>query len=80
MCTQGLYAGIVSYNPDIKRLKENIIAIQNQVPKVVIFDNGSVNVQLIQEVILKFRNVELVKSKKNIGIAAALNRLMEWGC
>ena len=79
MHTEGLYAGIVSYNPDIKRLKENITAIQNQVPEVVIFDNGSVNVCLVQELILEFGNIELIKSDRNIGIAAALNRLMEWG-
>ena len=79
MNIEGLYAGIVSYNPDIKRLRENIISIQNQVPKVVIFDNGSANVDLVQELILEFENIELIKSETNIGIAAALNRLMKWG-
>lgn len=79
MCTQRLYAGIVSYNPDISRLRENIVAIHDQVPKVVIFDNGSDNVQLIQELVSEFKNIELVMSSRNAGIAAALNRLMEWG-
>lgn len=79
MHTQELYAGVVTYNPDINRLKDNIDAIQNQVSKVVIFDNGSVNVKEIQESISKFGNIELIASNKNIGIAAALNKLMEWG-
>ena len=36
-------AGIVSYNPDLKRLKENIDAIFPQVDEVIVFDNGSIN-------------------------------------
>ena len=73
-----IYAGIVSYNPDLLRLKENISSIQQQVP-VIVFDNGSRNIIAIQKLISDFSEVQLIRSKKNIGIAAALNQLMQWG-
>lgn len=74
-----IYAGIVAFNPDIERLKENIEAICSQVPRVLIFDNGSNNVIDLLKLIDEFNNVSLLKSKSNIGIAAALNKLMQWG-
>ena len=74
-----IYAGIVTFNPDIERLKENVCAICIQVPEVVIFDNGSSNFADIQECISVFHNAILIHSDENIGIAAALNRLMQWG-
>ena len=36
-----IIAGIVLYNPDICRLKENISAIRPQVDKIVLIENGS---------------------------------------
>lgn len=74
-----IYAGIVSYNPELKRLKENILAIQNQISAIVVFDNGSNNIDEIQDLISGFTNVTFIRSEKNLGIAAALNRLMQWG-
>lgn len=74
-----IYAGIVSYNPELKRLQENISAIQCQMSAVVIFDNGSNNINEIQMLVSKFMNVVLLKSERNLGIAAALNQLMQWG-
>ena len=59
-----VYAGVVTYNPEIKRLKENISSIQNQVTTVVIFDNGSNNVDNIQKLILGLANVVFIKSEK----------------
>lgn len=74
-----IYAGIVTFNPDIERLKENVCAICIQVPEVVIFDNGSSNFVDIQKHIAVFNNVIMIHSNENIGIATALNRLMQWG-
>lgn len=72
-----IFAGIVSFNPSMKRLKENIDAIKPQVKRIVIFDNGSLNQA---EVVNCYSNEAIIlKSDKNIGIAAALNRLIEWG-
>lgn len=77
--TDKVYVGIVSFNPDIQILKENILSIHNQTDSVVIFDNGSKNINEINNVVSKFNNVKLISSNKNIGIAAALNNLMQWG-
>ena len=74
-----IYAGIVSYNPDIQRISENIFAIHKQVPEVIIFDNGSNNINHLKKLVNNFDNVHLLESSKNIGIAAALNSLMSWG-
>lgn len=74
----GIYAGIVTYNPELERFKENISSIQRQL-SVVVFDNGSDNILNIEKLISNFANIVLIKSEKNIGIAAALNRLMWWG-
>jgi len=71
-----IYAGIVTFNPDIKRLKQNIKAISTQVDQVVVFDNGSNDQEKVADAIPA---VIFIKSNSNIGIAAALNRLIQWG-
>lgn len=73
-----IYAGIVSYNPDLKRLGDNIASISKQT-RVVVFDNGSDNFNDIKTMVEKYESVILLNSKNNLGIAAALNRLMQWG-
>ena len=68
-------AGIVTFNPDMERLRENINSVYSQVDKVILFDNGSTNQK---EIIETYKDkVALILSDKNIGIAAALNRLMK---
>lgn len=74
-----IFAGIVSYNPDIDRLSDNLSAISPQLNEIVIFDNGSEFQSVIRKRIQNYHNVKLISSDKNIGIAAALNRLMEYG-
>ena len=37
-------AGIVTYNPNMKRLIENVNAILPQVEQVILVDNGSANI------------------------------------
>ena len=71
-----IYAGIVTFNPDIERLKQNINAISIQVDQVVVFDNGSDNQEKVADAI---PTVIIIKSNSNIGIAGALNRLIQWG-
>lgn len=70
-----IVAGIVTYNPDLDRLRENVESISSQVEKVIIFDNGSKNQEEIKKIYKD--EVVLITSPKNIGIAAALNRLMQ---
>lgn len=73
-----IIAGIVLFNPEISRLKKNISTITNQVEKIVLFDNGSSNIEEIKEVALGNSKLILIQSKKNIGIAAALNRIFSY--
>lgn len=72
-----IVAGIVLYNPDIKRLKQNLEAVISQVKNVILFDNGSNNVVKIEEFLSSsnYSNVKLLKSKENTGIAHALNEI-----
>ena len=53
-------AGIVTYNPDITRLVENINAIYNQVDNVIIVDNNSKNIAEIEQTI-KAKEAEIMK-------------------
>lgn len=70
-------AGIVSYNPDIPRIIENVDAINNQVDCVYIFDNGSKNYHDLKSALESFRGVKLIPYDSNMGIAYALNRLCQ---
>lgn len=70
-----ILAGIVLFNPDINRLKENIKNIEKQVDKIILIDNASQN---INEVEKEFNNIEIKKNNKNLGIANALNQILEY--
>lgn len=74
-----VYAGIVTFNPDIQVLKKNIDSITKQVQSVVIFDNGSRNVNQIKKLISNYKACICIYSRTNKGIAYALNKLCEWG-
>jgi rhamnosyltransferase len=75
-----IFAGIVLYNPELERLHENIEHIVTQVSMVIMFDNGSENIADIERLSKEWSdNIVLLKSNENIGIAAALNQLCEWG-
>ncbi len=64
---------IVTYNPNIQRLKENINKLKNQVSNIIIFDNGSKNIKYIENL---FPSLFYISSKKNVGIAQALKKIM----
>ena len=49
-----ILCGIITYNPSIQRLTENIEAVINQTDHVLIFDNGSMNSSQINECIKKY--------------------------
>lgn len=68
-------AGIVTFNPDIKRLKENLDNVFNQVEKVIIIDNASENINEIKELKSSYLALEIVQNRKNDGIASALNQI-----
>lgn len=71
------YAGIVTYNPDIKRLEENIDAVSKQVELVIICDNASENLNEITKLTKKYQNIIIIRNKNNYGIAYALNRIFK---
>lgn len=66
-----ILAGIVTYNPDIKKLGENIAAASSQVDKVLIVDNNSTNFEEFKE----NDNIEIIALDENKGIAFALNEI-----
>lgn len=71
--------GVVTFNPEIDRFKENLATLCNQVDKLYVFDNGSKNVTNIEKVLEKYSNdIFLYKSKTNVGIAYALKNIMEY--
>lgn len=69
-------AGIVVYNPNIVRLKENLNAILKQVSKVVLIDNASSNLS-IDEFKLNPK-IEIILNDDNYGIAHALNQICNY--
>lgn len=69
-------ASIVTYNPDINRLKENLAALHNQVDSVIIIDNASNNVSEIETLLAAYSKndkIVFIKNNTNRGLAAALN-------
>lgn len=69
-------AGIVLYNPDLIRLKENIEAIYSQVELIVLIDNDSSNINLIEREYKVYEKIIIIKNENNLGIATALNQVM----
>lgn len=70
-------AGIVLFNPDIKRLKENIDAVIVQCAHVYLVDNGSGNIDEVLELLKEYKKskISVICNAKNHGIAKALNQL-----
>ena len=78
--------GIVTYQPDITRLQENLQAAAENLQggPILLVDNGSQNIADIQSLTDNIGNVTLMRNSNNLGIAAALNQLcrqaQELGC
>lgn len=68
-------AGIVLYNPNIFRLKENLDAISKQVNYIFLVDNYSDNINEIKNLIKDYLDIELIENKENLGIAKGLNQI-----
>lgn len=66
-------AGIVTYEPDLARLEDNVRSIKTQVSEVIVVDNGSSN---LSDILTRFENdskIVVVRLEENYGIAYALN-------
>lgn len=72
-----IIAGIVTFQPDIDRLRQNLAAISPQVSEVIVYDNGSHNREELSKVVASVSNATVMLGGQNDGIAAALNRLAE---
>lgn len=75
-----IYAGIISYNPDIDRLKDNISSVLKQVQGLIVVDNASDNIDEIKRLLSeidKESRIELIVNNKNMGIGYALNQIMK---
>ena len=71
-------AGIVSYQPDIERLQQNIEAVlRNGIQSIVVVDNGSGNRDRVDALTKNYPNITLIQNEKNEGIACALNQLFQ---
>lgn len=70
-------AGIVLFNPEINRLKENIFSIIKQVPMLILIDNKSDNINEVKELIKDINKIILIENCENKGIANALNVILE---
>ncbi|MCL2221738.1 MAG: glycosyltransferase family 2 protein [Oscillospiraceae bacterium] len=68
-------AGIITYNSDVSRLRENVCSIISQVDSVFIVDNASSNISEIKDSLSDF-SVEWTQNSENLGIAGALNQLV----
>ncbi len=68
---------IVTYNPIIKRLEQNIHSVINQVDELIVVDNGSENIEDI--ISLKDNKCfTLIRNEKNLGLAEGhVQRLMK---
>ena len=73
-----ILAGIVLYNPDLIRLNLVIAAVYNQVEEVLLYNNGSSNIEGIERIAEGYRRVVLLNAPENKGIAYALNQLCCW--
>ena len=69
--------GVVLFNPEIKRLKDNLEAVWSQSKKIILVDNSSSNITEIKELLKDFQGIVLVENLKNKGIAFALNQILE---
>ena len=70
-------AGIVSFNPDVNRIIENLNSIEFQVEHVYVFDNGSENIDELRSILEAHNRVTIIPYRENAGIAFALNRLCD---
>lgn len=70
-------AGIVLYNPELNRLKQNLDAVSSQVKTIYCYNNGLRNEKEIIELISLYPNVSMIGTGENVGIATALNELIK---
>lgn len=71
-----IIASIVTYNPDIEILNKNIKSFYDEVSKIIIIDNNSINIDEILH--LQNDKIQVISNNINVGIAKALNTALEF--
>lgn len=70
-------AGIVTYNPDMDRLYDNISRLLEQCEVVLIVDNYSKDRATIRKLASQCKRIYLIQNTRNEGIAKGLNQLVD---
>lgn len=73
-----ILAAVVLFEPDIGRLIKNIEAISPQVDSVLLINNDSTNTMSFLNEKVHSTNICIIDNKENLGIAVALNQLLEY--
>ena len=71
-------AGIISYNPNIERLLLEINSVRSQVKLMCTCDNGSNNINDIEDKINYDDKIVLIKNGENLGIGKAANIICQY--
>lgn len=71
-------AGIVTYNPNLDLLLDELTALEKQHVQIVVVDNFSKNIAEIEKAVSETKNATIVKNKENFGIAKALNQVFNF--
>ena len=76
-------AGVVTYNPDLDKLRFLLENLRNQVGRIYVVDNASDNIEEVQQICRetdisdKGDGIRIIRNSENEGVAAALNQIME---
>lgn len=68
-----IVAIIITFNPNLDQLKNNIASIISQVDEVIIVDNGSNNQNVFNDLLSELGHFTLILNADNLGIAEAQN-------
>ena len=72
-----IIAGIVLYNPNLRRLQLNVDAIKNDVDSILLIDNDSRNISEIQ-IFANKHEINLIQNKKNEGLPRTFNAMIKF--
>lgn len=73
-----IVVGIVLYNPSLEILNKSISEIEHIATNICLIDNCSDNIKEINQLLKKHPKIIIIKNKENLGIAKALNQLLEF--
>lgn len=72
-------AVIITYRPEVDMLRKVVASVENQVGRLLIFDNGTVDPKLATYLSeAESTSVRVTRAPLNVGLAAAMNRAAEY--